>query len=395
MNHDLFKHLNVKDDGRGKHTSAEITRQPDTWKKVWEKIKSERLAIESFLEPVVSFEKLNIVLTGAGSSAFIGDTVASAWLDTFSHSTQAIPTTDLVTHCSHKLPAQTPLLLISFARSGNSPESTAAIEQVEAHCDDVYHLIITCNPEGKLAGLGIQDNTLVFLLPPETEDQSLAMTNSFTSMGVAATLIPRLFTENLEEIDQHIEKLSSYGHTLLGQYASALSEVAEWSFNRIVFLGSGSLWGIAKESHLKVQELTNGDVIGKFDSFLGFRHGPKAIINDQTLLVYLVSNQASTLRYEQDLMEQVAAHQVNLKTLAISESDNKTIPVDRLISLNNKSALPEELWAILCTLPAQIIGFYKSLLMSYDPDNPSPDGTISRVVQGVTIYKEDPQSVNQ
>ena len=372
--------------GVGRHTAVEITRQPETWIKVWEKIKAEQETITSFLNEVASFKDLNIVLTGAGSSAFIGDTASSSWLKSFSCSTQAIPTTDLVTHFDDNITSNQPLLLISFARSGNSPESTEAIRLANEACDRVFHFIITCNSDGKLAQMKDRDNSYVFLLPPEAEDQSLAMTNSFTSMTLSAILIPSLISGSDRDMDKQVELLSAYGKKIVQQHAQTLYTIADLDFNKVVFLGSGANWGIAKESHLKVQELTNGKVVGKFDSFLGFRHGPKAIIDDDTLIVYLLSNQDEVQQYEKDLINQINGHSIGLTTLCIAENKPESIETDYAVSLADQDQLDDRLWPIACTLPGQIIGFYKSLTFNYDPDNPSPDGTISRVVEGVTIY---------
>jgi len=389
--------LNVEDlaipNENGKYTATEIAEQRDTWAKVLKKIHINSNDLLYFLDKIFKKPDINVVLTGAGSSAYIGDVVSGGWSKNLSTPVRAVPTTDLVTHFDEYIVAENPLLLVSFARSGNSPESKAAIDIANNKCSEVYHLIITCNSKGELAKLNGRKNTLVFLLPPEAEDHSLAMTNSFTSMALAATLIPKLLLEK-GNIDKQLETLSIYGDRIINNYAETLLEIARIDFKRIVFLGSGPLWGIAKESHLKVQELTNGDIIGKFDSFLGFRHGPKAIINDQTLLVYLLSNDKQTNRYEKDLIEQIAQHDINLKTLGIAEAACPSPNIDYCIQLAEESALEEEFWAILCTLPAQIIGFYKSLLLGYNPDNPSLDGTISRVVEGVTIYDDNTKAQN-
>ncbi len=374
---------------KGGFTSSEIARQPETWKETWRQIREENEKLTHFLQKVLTHEKLNIVLTGAGSSAFIGDVVAPTWKKYLNRPVQAIPTTDLVTHFEDYIVTESPLLLISFARSGNSPESTAAINRADTFCETVYHLIITCNPEGKLAQIDETEDNCIFLLPPEAEDQSLAMTNSFTSMALAACLIPRLIPETEHSIiSQNIDLMAAYGKKIMDNYIPLLKEIAEADFNRIIFLGSGPLQGTAKESHLKVQELTNGEVLGKFDSFLGFRHGPKAVINDETLIVYLLSNNIRTNRYENDLVYQIAQHDIDLITLAIAESNNFSPEVDYAISIADSSRLPEDFWAIFCTLPAQILGFYKSLLLGYNPDSPSPAGTISRVVEGVKIYDD-------
>ena len=372
---------------KGIHTAEEISKQPKTWTDVWEEAYNQQEDIKDFFNEIFKQKKFNIVLTGAGSSAFIGNVVTTTWKNIFDKPTQAIPTTDLVTHFTDYIHTGSTLLLISFARSGNSPESNAAIQLANSHCQQVFHLIITCNPDGKLAKMEGRDNTYVFLLPDGAEDKSLAMTNSFTSMTLAAMLIPQLLMgSDKNEIDQQIERLSQYGQKIVQDYADIFHEISLNEFNKIVFLGSGSKWGIARESHLKVQELTDGKVVGKFDSFLGFRHGPKAIIDDQTLLVYLISNKQDVFQYEKDLISQIHAHDIGVTTLAITEKPYDIINTDYTVTIEKESYIDDNLWAIACTLPAQIIGFYKSLALNYDPDNPSPDGTISRVVEGVTIY---------
>ncbi|NGP89173.1 SIS domain-containing protein [Fodinibius halophilus] len=370
------------------YTSSEIHHQPETWKATWKKIRQEEETLSSFLNEILRMEGLNIILTGAGSSAFVGNVVASTWQKDTERPAKAVPTTDLVTHWQNYILPSEPLLLISFARSGNSPESTASIEQLNKGCDNVFHLIITCNPDGKLAQMKENENTCVFLLPQEAEDKSLAMTNSFTSMALAATLISKMLKTETDYLDTQVHTLSSYGNTVLNNYDALLKEVAHDDFNRIVFLGSGPLQGIAREGHLKVQELTNGQVVGKFDSFLGFRHGPKAIINDNTLLVYLISNNKDTNRYERDLVSQINQHNIGLHTLGIAETECISSNIDYCITLADEQQLDEAFWAILCTLPAQIIGLHKSIDLGYNPDEPSPDGTISRVVEGVQIYND-------
>lgn len=376
---------NLPENESSQSTAQEIERQPQSWQETWQKIQQEHSALENFCSVISKHEQMNIVLTGAGSSAFVGETAANTWQQCFDRPARAIPTTDLVTHFEDYILTDRPLLLISFARSGNSPESTAAVERANQYCSDVYHLIITCNPNGQLASFD-DDNTYVFTLPPGAEDKGLAMTNSFTSMLLAVTAIPKLLTGNRDELDGMIHTMSCYAEKIFNEFTQQLHKTATADFNRIVFLGSGPNWGIAKESHLKVQELTNGEVIGKYDSFLGFRHGPKAVINDDTLLVYLNSNRAAVQPYEQDLIEQVNAHKMDLTTLAIAEDAQKTPNTDYAVTLNEAAQLDENLWAIVCTLPAQIIGFYKSMQLGYNPDAPSPDGTIARVVEGVTIY---------
>ena len=171
------------------------------------------------------------------------------------------------------------------------------------------------------------------------------------------------------------------------EYLAELKEVANLDFKRAVFLGSGALLGTARESHLKVQELTDGQVICKYDSFLGFRHGPKAVIDSSTLLVYLFSNNDYVHQYESDLVQTIHAGEKGLYNIGVYETNGEYLGLDMKIELSGGSEkLDEEFLSVCSVLPAQILGFFKSLQLGLTPDSPSITGTITRVVEGVTIY---------
>lgn len=276
--------------------------------------------------------------------------------------------------------------MISFARSGDSPESVAAIEIAKENCDDLYQLNITCNEYGELAKNTGNENSCLFLLPEETNDRSLAMTSSFSSMLLAGLLIANI--KEIEQMESLIKKLQDLGNYILDECLPNLKKIAEMNYERMVFLGSGPLFGVAHESHLKVQELTDGKVICKFDSFLGFRHGPKVIVNDSTVIVYLFSNNAGVSRYELDLVRSVKTTAAGEKSVAIGYGyDEKEFNFDFPIQLPKETAdIPEDFLSVFYILPAQIIAFYKSLSFGLSPDSPSKFSSISRVVQGVKIY---------
>ncbi len=307
---------------------------------------------------------------------------------------RAIATTDLVSHPEEYLHQDVPTLLISFARSGNSPESKAAVVLADKICQKIYHLIITCNPSGKLVTNKSPNQTAVFLLPPEADDQSLAMTGSFSSMLLAGLLISRLYLQ--ENLEYQIKQLAEYGKTILKNYTAKLQEIASFSFKRAIFLGSGPLYGTARESDLKLQELTDGKIICKHDSFLGFRHGPKAVIDADTLLVYLFSNTEYVHQYEVDLINSINEGEKGLYRIGVIESPEKdaALEVDLLIELSaGPGKIDEEFLAVCSVMPAQILGFFKSLDLKLKPDAPSATDTITRVVQGVTIYSFDPPTL--
>lgn len=375
-------------DTNGEFTAKEIAQQPIVWKKTFEVIESLKVDIIHFLKRF-SQKDVDVVLTGAGSSAFIGNAVHGVRLKHQQKPSRVVPTTELITHPEYYLLTKRPTVLVSFARSGNSPESLAAVQIVDQYCDESYHIVITCNNDGELYLNTDQERTLKILLPPETNDVSLAMTSSFSSMMLAFVLLAKV--DQLEEERKKIDELSNWGNVILNKYEGLISDISSIDFERAVFLGSGPLVGTAEESHLKLQELSDGKVICAFNSFLGFRHGPRAIVNDKTLLIYLFSDDSHARKYEYDLVQQINQTEKGIAQVAIS---HKPVSIDRVrFDLNicfgeeQDEKVEIEYLCIAEVMLAQLLGYYKSLNLGLNPDQPSVSGTISRVVEGVKIYK--------
>ncbi|NBC03604.1 MAG: SIS domain-containing protein [Bacteroidetes bacterium] len=369
------------------HTRKEIEGQPDLWMETFEQTNNDK-RIEDFLKPLYKKEKLNVVLTGAGSSSFIGETVETYFRFMPGVNARAISTTTLVTHFKSLIDCETPLLLISFGRSGNSPESNAVVDIAERFSKEVHHIAITCNAKGKLAQtVNHLNNGLTIILPPESEDKGLAMTGSFTSMILTA-----LYIANSENSDGHaeiIKNISSNAKKVIDSCSAELKNLSFKAFNRIVFLGSGPLQGIAKESHLKVQELTDGVVVGKFDSFLGFRHGPKAVVNNKTVVVFLFSTDEKVFRYEKDLVNEILQDGIAMHSIGVFCDEEQAIDMDldqKIIFDLDNSSKGSACNSVLYVLPAQLLGYYKSLDLGLNPDAPSHNNVINRVVKGVKIY---------
>ena len=370
------------------HTWKEILQQPDMWLKTYAIVKERKEEIASFVKKYVE-AGYEIVLTGAGTSAYIGDALQWTLSGTLLHGAKAIATTDIITEANSLFNKDSKVLLVSFARSGNSPESVGAINLVNKVAGEAAHVYITCNEKGQMAVMADKnpENTLLVLLPKETNDLSLAMTSSYSSMFLACAMIA-----NIEKIDEHEAQISNVAEATraaLDKYYEAINGIAQRSFTRAVFLGSGELMGVAEESRLKLQELTDGTVMCAFDSFLGFRHGPKAVISPDSILVYLLSEDPATQRYEYDLIRQIKANNEVAAYVGVSQSV-PSIEAD-YFDLNvviGASAEVERCYkAVSYVIVAQLLGFYKALDLKRSPDNPSVSGNISRVVEGVTIYE--------
>ncbi len=368
----------------GIYTAKEISGQPSLWSAVREKIIKEKSRISEFLRETLP-EIDTIILTGAGTSAFIGHSVSGEIQRKTGVTTLSIATTQLVSHPQDYFMPGATILLISFARSGNSPESVQSMRLADQHCKSCYHLTITCNEDGNLAKYKVKNRGYSFLLPSEANDKSLAMTGSYSGMLLSALLIFAI--DELDSSKLMVDTVIAYGKTILGEYRDPLKKIADLPFKRAIFLGSGPQYGTAMESHLKLQELTDGQVVCKFDSYLGFRHGPKAVVDEDTLMIYYFSNNPDVLQYEKDLVKGMDKGKKPLYQLGISDSN-----LDHL-GLNSHFLLPqigteisESFLSVSTILLGQLLAFYKSVQLGLSPDSPSSSKAISRVVEGVTIY---------
>jgi len=361
------------------HTAREIAQQPQCWLRTESLVTQRRSRIDEFLAPVLARPDLRIILTGAGSSSFIGQSLAPVLLQRSGRRVEAIATTDLLAAPRLYLQRDVPTLLVSFGRSGNSPESAAVVDLADTLVSQCHHLILTCNESGTLyQRFRRRGNALVFLMPPETHDESFVMTSSFTSMLLAALLI-------LAPTDTAATVAGS-GQILLEQLAVPIRELASRDFSRVVYLGSGCLSGMAREAALKLLEMTDGKVVAISDSPLGFRHGPKAIINGDTLVFVFISNDRNTRQYDLDLLRELRTDGRAGRVVAIAAQSPHTVVEGEVLAIEGPDSIDDAALLFPYIVCAQLYGFYRALALGNSPDEPIDSGTVNRVVRGVTIH---------
>lgn len=357
-------------------TYAEIRRQPRMWRETVALLVARREEIRAFLAPRLSEDSLRIVLTGAGTSAFAGEVIAPALRTMLGRRVDAVATTDIVASPESVFAEDVPTLLISFARSGNSPESAAATALADELLTDVAHVVITCDLSGDLARAHESSVTSLLVgMPAETNDTGFAMTSSFTSMTLAALLLFDGESAGLvEELGQQAEQLFAED--------DAIGALLERPVDRVVYLGAGPLAGLARESALKLLELTAGGVVGLFDTPLGFRHGPKAVVDDTTLLVVYRSADPYTALYDDDIVAELRAVAPGrvIRVGGEEQAGRTDFPLPLV------SAHPDAYRAVVAVVFAQLLALHASVKAGCAPDNPFPGGTVNRVVQGVTVY---------
>jgi tagatose-6-phosphate ketose/aldose isomerase len=374
--------------GGAQWTAREILQQPVVWREIGAQLAAGRAALSAFLAPLLQLPQLRIVLTGAGTSAYVGECLAPALTAALGRRVEAIATTDLVTSAGGYLAADTPTLLVSFARSGNSPESTAAVEIVQAQVRRCAHLVVTCNAQGALnLAARTLKNAHAIVLPEATNDRSFAMTSSFSGMLLAAAAAFGVLGE------AEIAALSARTAAFVPACRPLLEELVHARFQRVVYLGSGALKGFAREAALKMLELTDGRVIAAADSPLGFRHGPKTILNGQSLVVVFLCNDPHARRYELDLVGELTRDAVAGRVVTVADAPAGGRSPDLVLPPAAGGPRATDLALCMAYAPfAQALAMLHSLSLGIAPDTPNAAGTVSRVVQGVTIYpwRENP-----
>ena len=369
-------------------TTREIYQQPDVWKEAFEAYQAKREEIAAFLQEIADkHDYIKVILTGAGTSAYVGDTLVPYFKEVYDErkwNFNAIATTDIVANPETYLKKDVATVLVSFARSGNSPESVATVDLAKALVDDLYQVTITCAAEGKLALQAHgDDRNLLLLQPAASNDAGFAMTSSFTSMMLTALLVfdPTEFAVKAERF----EVVSSLARKILDNVAD-VKELVDLDFNRVIYLGAGPFFGLAHEAQLKILELTAGQVATMYESPVGFRHGPKSLINEDTVVLVFGTTTDYTRKYDLDLVREVAGDQIARRVVLLSDQAFGLENVKE-VALGCGGVLNDIYRVFPYIVYAQLFALLTSLKVENKPDTPSPTGTVNRVVQGVIIHE--------
>ncbi len=373
-------HLKEND---GYWTAKEITQQPRSWLRTQDYLSANATRINDFLQPLLARADCRIILTGAGTSAFAGTCLAPSLSHILGRQVEAIPTTDLVSGPKQNLHNGTPTLLVSFARSGNSPESVAAADLAESLLDECYQLVLSCNADGVLyRDYKDRENCLALLMPEETNDRAFAMTSSFSCMLLTAISV---FT-GIHANNEKVARLSSMVTDFIQNKNDEIKELADANCSRVIYLGSNGLTGLAQEASLKLLELTDGLVDTMHESSLGFRHGPKSALNSDTLVVLFMSGDSYTRKYDMDILNELLSDNQAKKILALAPSVDLDQSREEFFAINTTERLDDLELLFPYIVFAQIYGFHHSLRLGNRPDTPSSSGTVNRVVKGVNIH---------
>ena len=368
-------------------TTREIYQQPEVWQEAFEHYKAQAADIAAFLKKIEDkHDYIKVIFAGAGSSAYVGDTLTPYFRQIYDERKwhfNAIATTDIVANPLVYLKREVPTVLVSFARSGNSPESVATVDLAKQLVDDLYQITITCAAQGKLAQQAQGDEKNLLLLQPEaSNDAGFAMTSSFSSMMLTALLV--FDRVELVQKEAKVAALIQLSQDVLERVAD-VQQLVDLDFSRVIYLGAGPFFGLAHEAQLKILELTAGQIATMYESPVGFRHGPKSLINQDTVVLVFGSADAYTKAYDLDLVREVAGDGIVRRLVLLTDREEQLEGVEQVV-LSTQEPLGDSYRIFPYIVYAQLFALLTSLKVKNRPDTPSPTGTVNRVVQGVIIH---------
>lgn len=369
-------------------TAREIAGQPATWRKLADYLESNKDEIVDFMSKLSDIPNLRIMLTGAGSSAFIGESMSMLLADELGLASEAVHSTDIVTSPGATL-LNVPTALISYSRSGESPESVGVLQYAGKRIDKLFNIVFVCKDNSSVANTASElSDTLVLNMPPESCDLGFAMTASVSCMALATWCV--FDYKNLADKIDKIRKIADIAEGEMDRFDQEAQEIAKWTFDRIIYLGSGALKGLAHEASIKMMELTAGVVHAGWDTPTGFRHGPKSVINDTTVTVHLLSTEQFTRKYDDCLAREVLSERKGNKVVCVSPSFEECKGADAEVLYPDSGVAYGAIYSyIMGLIFVQLLGMEKAIVQGNNVDSPSAGGEVNRVVQGVEIYELD------
>jgi tagatose-6-phosphate ketose/aldose isomerase len=372
------------------HTPREIHQQPETWKTTFQRCNDLTQEIAAAVRGAGigrGSSSPTVYLVGAGTSDYVGRALAPLLRRRWGAEVWPVPSTTLLADFEEFHRRDRDYLWLSFSRSGQSPEGVALLEQALEKHRNIRHIVITCNQQGEMATLCTRhpDRALPIILDDAANDRGLAMTSSFTNMLVAGQCVANI--ESLEEYGEVVTQMAEVGGRFLPAAAEVAASVTNLGCCRVIFVGSGALHAVAQECALKLVELSAGNVLAMAETPLGLRHGPMSSLDHQTLFVAFVSSDPRRRGYELDLLDEIARKRLGRVRVAVTANgvEDLTSLTDYPLSLECPD-LKDEYRPAVDVMLGQLLGLFASLRSGLKPDEPSPNGAISRVVAPIKLY---------
>lgn len=338
----------------GTHTWQEVVSQPQVWQSTLAAFAARRAALDGFLDRS-GFDQILVI--GCGSTHYLAQAASATLAHRAGIPAHALPSSELWLFPTAFALDRT--LLLAVSRSGTTTETLWALDRFREVGGGPV-LAVTCYPESPLA-----QRADFALVAPDAQEESVAQTRSFTSMLLLTQALAAVLAGDegmLERLGRLPKRLEAVIERV-GDLPRRLGE--DGSIQRLFFLGSGPLYGLASEAMLKTKEMSLSYAEAYYP--LEFRHGPMSMVDDHTLVVGFLSD--TGLAQELLVLQDMQA--LGGRILAFAE-DGTAISgwqCDYVVEL--RSGLDEWERGPLYLPAAQRMAFYRSLHKGLNPDRPT------------------------
>lgn len=328
-------------------TYKEIKSQTDAW--------AQAVHVASAIKLPAAGEYDQVLFTGCGSTYYLSLAAAALYQELTGCSARAVPAGELVLNSKTVLTDQK-TLLVAISRSGTTSETLKAVKNFKA--EKRGDVVVISNYREALSGLS--DVNLVI---DKGQEESVAQTRAFASMYVAASVLCARMAGRADLV-KDMQRLPEIGNSIIGNYESLAKEIGEnLDFDRFYFLGSGIRYGLACEVNLKMKEMTLTH--SESFHFLEFRHGPMSMVNQNAVILGLLSDANRT--HEAKVLSEMRTLGGTLIRLGEQDAEVKF-----------ESGIPESVRGVLYLPVLQLMAFYRSVAKGLNPDRPNH---LSAVVQ--------------
>jgi len=325
-------------------TLEEILTQPNAWQEAIEVTLNQARTWLPLWHQDIDY----VLFTGCGSTYYLSLAAATLFQRLTHRPARGVPGSELALNSSTVIHPGTPLL-VAISRSGATGETLRAVEVFRQRTQGAV-IAITTRDDQPLASLAD-----VALVIKAGQEQSVVQTRSFAAMYLVTVGLAVLASGSHQMIPA-MGQLPSIGRRLIPAVRAMMETLGQdLDITHIYFLGSGFLYGLAAEASLKVKEmsLTHSEPF----HFLEFRHGPMSMVDENTLLVGLLSER--NRQHEQALLDEMA--DLGARVLSLGE---------RTAALSFHSGLPEILRGVLYLPPLQLMAYYRAVARGLNPDHP-------------------------
>ena len=322
-------------------TYREIKSQTEAWAQALE------LAKAVSLRDAAQYEQ--VIFTGCGSTYYLSLVAATLYQELTGRAACAVPASELLLNPQIVVQDNISQLLVAISRSGTTTETVRAVEKFKA--EKRGSVVAISNYNEALSRLAD-----VKIVIDNGQEESMAQTRSFASMLVAASVFCARMAGQDDLLDT-MNRLPEIGDHLIGKYESFAKELGEnLDFDRFYFLGSGIRYGLACEVNLKMKEmtLTHSEPF----HFLEFRHGPMSMVNENAVIVGLLSN--ANRVHEAKVLAEMETLGATVATFGEVEAD-----------VEFESGIPESVRGVFYLPILQLMAFHRSVAKGLNPDRPN------------------------